>query len=70
MPAPTAILHEHLPLIVVAEAWLLDMLLADATIAERLVRLDDHVAAVAPEALESLLARLRALGQTPKVLAE
>ena len=67
---PTAILHDHLPLIVVAEAWLLNVLLADATTAGHLVRLDDHVAAVAPTALEPLLTRLRALGHTPKVVAE
>lgn len=70
MPTPTAILHDHLPLIVVAEAWLLDVLLADATTAGHLVRLDDHVAAVAPTALEPLRARLRALGHTPKVVVE
>jgi len=70
MKAPTAILHEHLPLIVVAEAWLLDVLLADAAIAPHLVRLDARSAAVAPTALETVLARLRALGHTPKVVAE
>jgi hypothetical protein len=70
MPTPTAILHDHLPLIVVAEAWLLDVLLADATTAPHLIRLDAHAAVVAPVALESLLARLRALGHTPKVVAE
>jgi hypothetical protein len=70
MKSPNAILHEHLPLIAVAEAWLLDVLLADAAVAGHLVRLDDHVAAVAPEALEPLLARLRSLGHTPKVVAE
>jgi hypothetical protein len=70
MKAPSAILHDHLPLIVVAEAWLLDVLLADATTALYLIRLDDRVAAVAPEYLNAMLARLRALGQTPKVVAE
>ena len=70
MNAPNAILHDHLPLIAVAEVWLLDLLLTDATTSPYLIRLDDHVAAVAPEALESLLARLRLLGHTPKVVAE
>jgi hypothetical protein len=70
MNAPNAILHDHLPLIVVAETWLLDLLLTDAATAPYLIRLDDHVAAVAPEALEPLLARLQSLGHTPKVLAE
>jgi hypothetical protein len=70
MKVPNVILHDHLPLIEVAEAWLLDVLLADAATAGRLVRLDDHVAAVAPEALEPLLARLRSLGHTPKVVVE
>jgi hypothetical protein len=70
MAAPTAIVHDHLPLIVVAEAWLLDVLLADAAIAPHLICLDDRSAAVAPAALEAVLARLRTLGHTPKVVAE
>ena len=70
MKSPPVILHDHLPLITVAEAWLLDVLFADASVAGQLVRLDDRVAAVAPEALEPLLARLRSLGHTPKVVAE
>jgi hypothetical protein len=70
MKSPPAILHEKVPLIAVAEAWLLDTLLADATIADQLIRLDERVAAVAPEALSSLLTRLRALGHTPKVVVE
>ena len=68
MPAP--IVHDHLPLIVVAEAWLLDVLLADAAIAPHIIRLASLSAAVAPTALDAVLARLRALGHTPKVVAE
>jgi hypothetical protein len=67
-PSP-AILHDHVPLIEVAEGRLLDVLLAESA-PNLLVRLDDHVAAVAPAYLDTLLARLRQLGHTPKVLKE
>ena len=63
------ILHENLPLIEVAESWLLDTMLADAGAARYIVtRLSDRVAIVAPGQLDTLLARLRKLGHTPKVL--
>ncbi len=63
--------HENLPLIEVADAWLLDTLLADAQTAQLLVlRLSDTVAIVAPGQMDALLARLRKLGHTPKVLQE
>jgi hypothetical protein len=70
MPAPSAIVHDHLPLIVVAEAWLLDVLLVDAAIAPHLIRLDARSAAVAPDMLAVVLARLRMLGHTPRIVAE
>lgn len=66
-----AILHENLPVVEVAEGWLLDTLLADAQTAQYiLTRLSDRVALVAPGQLDSLLARLRKLGHTPRVLEE
>ncbi len=65
------ILHENLPLIEVAEAWLLDAMLADPPAARAiLTRLSDRVAVVAPGQFEILLARLRKLGHTPSVLQE
>jgi hypothetical protein len=64
-----AILHQNLPLVEVAESWLLDTILADAGAARAVVaRLSDRVAVVAPGQLDALLARLRKLGHTPKVL--
>jgi hypothetical protein len=57
------------PLIEVADGWLLDVLLAE-TAPNLLVRLDDRVAAIAPAYLDALLARLRQLGHTPKILTE
>ena len=72
--APTnaeTILHQNLPLIEVAEPWLLDTILADAGAARWIVtRLSDRVAIVAPGQTDALLARLRKLGHTPKVLEE
>jgi hypothetical protein len=63
------ILHKNLPLVEVAESWLLDTMLADAGAARYIVtRLSDRVAIVAPGQLDALLARLRKLGHTPKVL--
>lgn len=65
------VLHEQLPLIEVAEAWLLDALLADATAAKYIARrLSDTVAVVEPGALDPLLVRMRKLGHTPKVMAD
>jgi hypothetical protein len=63
------ILHQNLSLMEVAEPWLLDSILADAGAARAVVaRLSDRVAVVAPGQLDTLLARLRKLGHTPKVL--
>ncbi len=68
---PEVVLHDNLPIIEVAEAWLLDMLLADAGAARSiLVRLSDRVGVVDPGQFDVLLARLRKLGHTPKVQAE
>ena len=66
---PETVLHQHLPLVEVAESWMLDTMLADAAAARYIVtRLSDRVAIVAPGQLDLLLTRLRKLGHTPKVL--
>jgi hypothetical protein len=66
---PATILHQNLPLVEVAEPWLLDTILADTGAARCVVtRLSDRVAVVAPGQFDTLLARLRKLGYTPKVL--
>jgi len=63
------ILHQNVPLVEVAEPWLLDTILADAGAARYIVtRLSDRVAVVAPGQIDALLTRLRKLGHTPKVL--
>jgi hypothetical protein len=70
-PINAPVLHSGLTLVEVAEPWLLDVLFADPA-ASRLMlqRLSDHVAAVMPGEADALVARLRKLGHTPKVLAE
>ena len=68
---PETILHQNLPIIEVAESWLLDTILADASAARWIVtRLSDRVAIIAPGQIDVLLARLRKLGHTPKLLEE
>ena len=63
------ILHQNLPLVEVAEPWLLDTILADTSAARWIVtRLSDRVAIIAPGQVDALLARLRKLGHTPKLL--
>jgi hypothetical protein len=63
------ILHQNLPLVEVAEPWLLDTILADASAARWIItRLSDRVAIIAPGQVDALLARLRKLGHTPKLL--
>jgi hypothetical protein len=65
----TPILHENLPIVEVAEAYILDMLIEDKVAAPLLLtRLSDQVAVVAPAKLDALLARLLQLGHTPKVV--
>ncbi len=64
-------LHENVAIIEVAEGWLLDALLADASAGQYiLTRLSDRVAVVAPGQFDVLLARLRKLGHLPKILQE
>jgi hypothetical protein len=69
MKPPPVVLHERLPLIEVAETWMLELLLAESA-PDVLVRLGERVAAIAPAHLEAFLTRLRQLGHTPKVVAE
>jgi hypothetical protein len=58
--AASTTLHKNLPIIEVAEVWLLDVVLADASAARYIVtRLSDRVALVAPGQIDALLARLR-----------
>jgi hypothetical protein len=64
-----SVIHSNIPVIEVAEGWLLDALLADTTAAKYIVlRLSETVAVVTPGTVDALLARVRKLGHTPKVL--
>jgi hypothetical protein len=62
-------LHENLPIIEVTESWLLDSLLKD-TQANRMIimRLDDRTAIIMPNQYDNVVARLRKLGHTPRLL--
>ena len=65
----TAIVHENIPVIEVAEAVALDHLLSDATVADAVVqRLGPTMAVVDPAKVELLTARLIKLGHLPKVI--
>lgn len=67
--AVQSVTHVNIPVIEVSDAWMLDALLADTTAAKYIVRrLSETVALVTPGAFEALLARLRKLGHTPKIL--
>jgi hypothetical protein len=62
-------LHINLPLIEVAEPWILDTLMNDTSAGRMIVaRLGDHTALVAVGQLDALLVRLRKLGHTPRVV--
>lgn len=64
-------LHENVPLIEVRDKVTLDMLFADAQAGRYFIRrLSDVAAMVMPGQVDPLLARLRKLGHTPKVLEE
>ncbi len=70
MPSKTAVVHENLPLLEVADALTLDHLLADAAVADAIVlRLSPTVAVVDPARVEVLRARLLKLGHLPRVVA-
>ncbi len=63
------ILHENLPIIEVAEKYILDTLLADPLTGQYiLTKLSDTVAVIWPSYLETLLTRLKKQGHTPKVI--
>lgn len=71
MSSTPPILHENLPLIEVADSVLLDIIAADPQ-ARKLIlaRLSERAAIVAPGGFDALLARLRKLGHTPKVVED
>jgi hypothetical protein len=63
------ILHENISIIEVIDSLILDDLYADPYSARYLLtRLGPTMAVVAPDELDSLLARLLKLGHTPKIL--
>jgi hypothetical protein len=63
------ILHENLPLIEVSDPLDLDALYTDLRAAQYLLtRIGPTIAVVAPGEIDNLLARLRKLGHTPKVM--
>ncbi len=67
--ATLPILHENLPLLEVADGVLLDAIAADPQTRKLiLTRLSECAAIVAPGGFDALLARLRKLGHTPKVV--
>jgi len=71
MALPALILHENLPLLEVADSVLLDVITADPQARKLiLVRLSERTAIVAPGGFDALLARLRKLGHTPKVVED
>jgi hypothetical protein len=62
-------LHSNLPILEVNEKWLLDTLFHDTQANRMLVmRLDDCTALVMPNQYDNLIARLRKLGHTPRIL--
>ena len=64
-------LHENLPLIEVADSVLLDIIATDPQARKLiLVRLSERTAIIAPGGFDALLARLRKLGHTPKVVED
>ena len=64
-----AVIHDNIPVIEVADAVALDHLLADAAIADAIVRrLSPNMAVVDPAKVEIVIARLRKLGHLPKVV--
>ena len=71
MSSTPPILHENLPLIEVADSVLLDIIAADPQARKLiLVRLSERTAIVALGGFDALLARLRKLGHTPKVVED
>ena len=69
MKGRIATLHENLPVIEVADKVTLDALFADPHVSRYLGRrLSDTAAVAFPGQFDALVARLRKLGHTPKVL--
>jgi hypothetical protein len=69
MPHSTPVIHDNLALLETADAAGLDHLLADVTVGDGVVaRLSPTVAAIDPTKLEAVIARLRKIGQWPKVI--
>jgi len=69
MPIHYPVVHDNLHLIEVAEAQILDDLLADPITAGYILnRLSERVAIVAPDKFDIILNRLLKQGHTPKVL--
>lgn len=69
VPQHVAVVHDHLPLLEVADAVTLDHLLLDPAVAQAIVqRIAPTVALVDPLYVETLAARLKALGHLPKVV--
>jgi hypothetical protein len=68
MKIKTPILHKNLPVIEVADAILLDQLLADPSTARSLlVRLSERAAIVDPQGFDALIDKLIKAGHLPKV---
>jgi hypothetical protein len=64
-------LHTNLPLIEVAEGWLLDAIMSDPAAGRTIaLRLNERVAVVTPGQIDVLFARLRKLGHVPRLLEE
>ena len=62
------IVHQNIPLIEVAEKYILDTVLADPVTGQYiLTRLSDTVAVIWPAHVQTFLTRLRKQGHTPKV---
>jgi hypothetical protein len=65
----SATLHENLPIIEVAEKYILDTLIADPTTGQYILnRLSDTVAVIWPQHVEVFLTRLRKQNHLPRVL--
>ena len=66
----TPVLHENIPLLEVADAETMELLLADATVAGAVIeRLSPTVAVLDPSRADAVINRLLKLGHLPKVSA-
>ena len=69
MAQPIPVIHDNLALLETADAAGLDHLLADVTVSDGMVaRLSPTVAVIDPAKLAAVIARLRKIGQWPKVI--